>query len=302
MINVENLTKQYGTLTAVNAVNFSVKKGAFFALLGPNGAGKSTTIEMLSTLKEATNGTITIDGHDVEKEPDAVRKAIGVVFQYTTLDGDLTVRENLKLRGRFYYKNERDLEKRIDSLKEHIGIEPFIDQKFKTLSGGQKRRVDVARALLHKPRLLLLDEPTTGLDPQAREALWNLILKLKEEDGLTILLTTHYMQEVIDCDHVIILDEGDIVAEDSAEALRDAHAHDTLRIMAKDGSLLKELNNDNIAYTMVQNTVHIPLETPFSALPLIETYKPFIQSFEVVKGDMDDVFLNLTGKRLGEDT
>ncbi len=300
MINVKNLTKKYGPLTAVNAVEFNVKKGAFFALLGPNGAGKSTTIEMLSTLKEPTTGTIEINGHDVEKDPDAVRKAIGVVFQYSTLDGDLSVRENLKLRGRFYYKSEATLDKRIDELKEHIGFSSFINQKFNTLSGGQKRRVDVARALLHKPRLLLLDEPTTGLDPQAREALWNLILKLKEEDDLTILLTTHYMQEVIDCDHVIILDEGDIIAEDSAEALRNAHAHDTLRIMAKDSALQKRLDKDNIPFTKIQNTIHIPLEDPFSALKLIETYKSHIQSFEVVKGDMDDVFLNLTGKRLGE--
>lgn len=302
MINVENLTKKYGPLTAVNAVNFKVKKGAFFALLGPNGAGKSTTIEMLSTLKEPTSGAIEIDGHDVDGAPDAVRKAIGVVFQYSTLDGDLSVRENLELRGRFYYKNAIDLEKRIDELKEHIGFADFVDQKFKTLSGGQKRRVDVARALLHGPRLLLLDEPTTGLDPQAREALWNLILKLKKEDDLTILLTTHYMQEVIDCDHVIILDEGDIIAEDSAEALRNAYAHDNLRLIAKNDTLLKRLKEDNIAYTQVQSTIHIPLENPFSALPIIEEYKPDIQSFEVVKGDMDDVFLNLTGKRLGENT
>jgi len=300
MINVKNLTKKYGPLTAVNAVEFNVKKGAFFALLGPNGAGKSTTIEMLSTLKEPTTGTMEINGHDVEKDPDAVRKAIGVVFQYSTLDGALSVRENLKLRGRFYYKSEATLDKRIDELKEHIGFSSFINQKFKTLSGGQKRRVDVARSLLHKPRLLLLDEPTTGLDPQARESLWNLILKLKEEDDLTILLTTHYMQEVIDCDHVIILDEGDIIAEDSAEALRNAHAHDTLRIMAKDSALQKRLDKDDVAFTKIQNTIHIPLEDPFSALKLIETYKSYIQSFEVVKGDMDDVFLNLTGKRLGE--
>ncbi len=300
MIKVKNLTKFYGDLKAVDALDFSVKKGAFFALLGPNGAGKSTTIEMLSTLKTPTEGTITIDGSDTEKSPDKVREAIGVVFQYSTLDGDLSVRENLMMRGAFYYKNKLALETRIDHLKAHIGFESFIDQRFKTLSGGQKRRVDVARALLHKPRLLLLDEPTTGLDPQAREALWTLILKLKAEDDLTILLTTHYMQEVIDCDHVIILDEGVIVAEDSAEALRDQYAHDTLRIMSNNQGLKERLKEDSVSHHMVQNTIHIPLKNPFEGLEYIQTYKPHIKNFEIVKGDMDDVFLNLTGKRLGD--
>jgi ABC-type multidrug transport system ATPase subunit len=302
MINVKNLTKYYGDLKAIDTLEFSVKKGAFFALLGPNGAGKSTTIEILSTLKEASSGDITIDGFDVFKEADQVRKAIGVVFQYSTLDDDLSVKENLMLRGAYYFQSQTALEKRIEILKNHIGIEAILNQKFKTLSGGQKRRVDVARALLHKPRLLLLDEPTTGLDPQARETLWTLILKLKREDDLTILLTTHYMQEVIDCDHVIILDEGKIIAENSAEALREAYAHDTLRIMSEGDALKKRLSKDKVDFSMVQNTIHIPLEDPFEGLSYIETYKPLINSFEIVKGDMDDVFLHLTGKRLGKNT
>ncbi|MFW6299173.1 MAG: ABC transporter ATP-binding protein, partial [Bacillota bacterium] len=234
MIKVEGLTKDYGSLRAVNAIDFNVKEEAFFALLGPNGAGKSTTIEMLSTLKTPTSGSVTINGYTLGKDDDAIRKSIGVVFQYSTLDGDLTVRENLRFRGQFYYRDAAALEARIDALKEELGFESYINTPFKALSGGQKRRIDVARALLHEPKLLLLDEPTTGLDPQARESLWTLILKIKNRSKMTILLTTHYMQEVIDCDHVIILNEGTIVAEDSAEALRIAHAHDTLKIVPKD--------------------------------------------------------------------
>ncbi|MFW6298103.1 MAG: ABC transporter ATP-binding protein [Bacillota bacterium] len=299
MIKVEGLTKDYGSLRAVNAIGFTVKEEAFFALLGPNGAGKSTTIEMLSTLKTPTSGDVTINGHTLGKDDDAIRKSIGVVFQYSTMDEDLTVRENLRLRGRFYTRDHAALEARIDRLKETLGFESFIDTPFKTLSGGQKRRIDVARALLHEPRLLLLDEPTTGLDPQARESLWRLIMKIKDESKMTILLTTHYMQEVLDCDHVIILNEGRIVAEDSAEALRIAHAHDTLKVIAKDARFKARLEKDGVSYTNVQNTIHIPIKTPFEALPLVRKYEDLIKTFEIVKGDMDDVFLNLTGRHLG---
>lgn len=299
MINVKGLTKDYGTLRAVNAIDFQVKEEAFFALLGPNGAGKSTTVEMLSTLKEPTAGTVEVAGHTLGHDDDAIRKSIGVVFQYSTLDDDLTVRENLLARGRFYYKDKAALEARVETLKEELGFEKHIDTPFKALSGGLKRRIDVARALLHEPRLLLLDEPTTGLDPQAREALWALILKLKNRSRMTILLTTHYMQEVLDCDHVIILNEGAIIAEDSAEALRIAHAHDTLKVIAKSPDLKEALERDGVEHSIVQNTIHIPLDEPFEGLRHIEKYKGSIRTFEIVKGDMDDVFLNLTGRRLG---
>ncbi len=301
MIAVQGLTKDYGSLRAVDKIDFNVKEEAFFALLGPNGAGKSTTIEMLSTLKTPTSGSVKINGHTLGRDDDAIRKSIGAVFQYSTLDGDLTVRENLRLRGRFYYKDKEALEKRIETLKDEIGFASYIDTRIKHLSGGQKRRADVARALLHDPKMLLLDEPTTGLDPQARESLWKLILRLKAKTKMTILLTTHYMQEVVDCDHVIILNEGRIVAEDSAEALRIEYAHDTLKVVPQSDAFVSSLKHDGITYSMVQNTVHIPIEDPFSGLGLVESYKSSIKTFEIVKGDMDDVFLNLTGRRLGGD-
>ena len=301
MINVKGLTKDYGTLRAVDSIDFHVKDEAFFALLGPNGAGKSTTIEMLSTLKEPTRGTVEVAGYTLGSEDDAIRKSIGVVFQYSTLDGDLTVQENLLSRGRFYYKDMSALKTRIESLKSELGFESFMDTPFKDLSGGLKRRIDVARALLHEPRLLLLDEPTTGLDPQAREAFWDLVLSLKNRSKMTILLTTHYMQEVVDCDHVIILNEGHIVAEDSAEALRIAYAHDTLKIIPKSEDLKDTLKQDDVAHSVIQSTIHIPLDEPFEGLGIIDKYKESIKTFEIVKGDMDDVFLNLTGRRLGGD-
>ncbi|MFW5892907.1 MAG: ABC transporter ATP-binding protein [Bacillota bacterium] len=299
MIQVEGLTKDYGSLRAVNAIDFNVKEEAFFALLGPNGAGKSTTIEMLSTLKTPTSGSVTINGYTLGKDDDAIRKSIGVVFQYSTLDPNLTVRENLRFRGRFYYQDKTALDARIEALKDETGFASYIDTPFKKLSGGQKRRVDVARALLHEPKLLLLDEPTTGLDPQAREALWDLILKIKAQSKMTILLTTHYMQEVIDCDHVIILNEGDIIAEDSAEALRIAYAHDTLKIVPGKPGFAETLKKDTVTFSSVQNTIHIPIEDPFKALSIVHKYKDAIKTFEIVKGDMDDVFLSLTGRHLG---
>ncbi|MFW5914110.1 MAG: ABC transporter ATP-binding protein [Bacillota bacterium] len=299
MIQVDQLTKDYGSLRAVDAIQFHVKEEAFFALLGPNGAGKSTTIEMLSTLKTPTAGNVRINGHTLGQSDDAIRKSIGVVFQYSTLDGDLTVRENLRFRGRFYYQDKTVLDARIGVLKDEIGFASYIDTPFKKLSGGQKRRVDVARALLHEPKLLLLDEPTTGLDPQAREALWDLILKIKAQSKMTILLTTHYMQEVVDCDHVIILNEGTIIAEDSAEALRIAHAHDTLKVVPKKPDFSETLKKDGVTFSSVQNTIHIPIDDPFKALPIVHKYKDAIKTFEIVKGDMDDVFLNLTGRPLG---
>lgn len=297
MITVNNLSKHYDTVHAVKGISFSVKENAFFALLGPNGAGKSTTIEMLATLLQKDDGDVTINGYTLDQDDDAIRQSIGVVFQYTTLDPLLTVYENLNIRRAFYHMDKPTFEKTIKDLDKLIHFDQFLHQPFHTLSGGQKRKADIARALLHNPTLLMLDEPTTGLDPKSRKDIWNLILTLKEQNNMTILLTTHYMEEVLDADHVIILHHGMIKAEDSADNLRKNYADDTLKIFPKDG-LIEALNKANITYHHRAAIIHIPLKDPFEGITLVNQYKAHIASFEIVKANMDDVFLNITGDAL----
>ncbi|MFW5841688.1 MAG: ABC transporter ATP-binding protein [Bacillota bacterium] len=303
MISVTNLSKHYGTIHAVKHISFQVKENAFFALLGPNGAGKSTTIEMLATLLQKDEGDVIINGHTLDQDDDAIRRSIGVVFQYTTLDPLLTVYENLNIRRAFYNMDKPTFETTIKYLDSLIHFNSFLHQPFNTLSGGQKRKADIARALLHNPTLLMLDEPTTGLDPKSRKDIWNLILTLKDQNNMTILLTTHYMEEVLDADHVIILHNGTIKAEDSADNLRKNYADDTLKIFPKAG-LIKALKKDNIPYHQKAALIHIPLKNPFEGINLVKQYEAYIASFEIVKANMDDVFLNITGDALegGETT
>ncbi len=299
IIDVKNLSKSYGDVEAVKNISFSVKENVFFALLGPNGAGKSTTIEILSTLLSKDQGTVKINGHELDHDDDAIRKNLGVVFQYNTLDKELTVMENLALRAALYKMDKKTFKARIDALDKLIQFKSYADQRTKNLSGGQRRKADIAKALLHSPRILMLDEPTTGLDPKSRKGLWELILKLKEETSMTILLTTHYMEEVLDADHVIILHEGVIRAEDSAEQLRIQYAKDTLKVVPK-APLLKKLKSDKVPFRTVNQTVHIDIKDPFEGIKLVESYRQDIETFEIVKASMDDVFLNITGERLEE--
>lgn len=295
MIEVSNFHKRYGDLEAVKGISFKVKEGAFFALLGPNGAGKSTTIETLATLKSLDEGTMNINGFTVGQDDEAIRQSIGLVFQYSVLDKDLTGRENLFLRGRFYGLEREVLHARLKSLETVIGLTDFLDQRVKTLSGGQRRKLDIARALIHSPKLLMLDEPTTGLDPKSRQDIWRLILTLKEETNMTLLLTTHYMEEVKDADHVIIMHQGKIVAEDTADQLRLTYASDTLKLYPKAG-LEKALKRQNIVYTKHNDTVNIAVEDAFKGHDLVTAFKDQIASYELTKASLDDVFLNLTGE------
>jgi len=299
MIKVQNYDKYYGDLHAVKNISFEVQEGSFFALLGPNGAGKSTTIETIATLLKPTSGEVFVNGYQLGKDDRHIRTHLGVVFQYSVLDRDLTVYENLKIRSTFYDMDHHAFKKRLDHLNQVMELDGILDQKIKTLSGGQKRKADIARALLHDPKLLMLDEPTTGLDPKSRKAIWALILKLKQRSDMTILLTTHYMEEVIDADHVIILHEGKIVAEDTAEQLRINHAHDTLKIYPKTGCL-KKLKDLNIPFTQSNTSIKIELSNAFEGLDIINQMKPYIESFEIIKASMDDVFLNITGEVLEE--
>lgn len=297
MIKVENLTKYYGDFQAVKGISFNVKEGAFFALLGPNGAGKSTTIETIATLLNPTSGQVMINGFELGKDDASIRKAIGIVFQYSVLDKDLTVEENLVLRGQFYGMNKAQVKTRIESLDQVMDLAPILTQPIKTLSGGQKRKADIARALMHEPRLLMLDEPTTGLDPNSRKNIWDLILTIKAQTKMTILLTTHYMEEVSDADHVIIMHEGNIVAEDTAENLRVSHAKDTLKVYAKK-DLSQTFKTKHITFHKVNKAYHIPLENAFKGIDIINEIKEDVESFEIIKASMDDVFLNITGAHL----
>jgi len=300
MIDIQHLTKDYDSVKALKGVSFSVRKGSFFALLGPNGAGKSTTAEIISTLKKPTSGKVIVDGETLGENDEAIRRKIGIVFQYSVLDNLLTVRENLMLRGALYEPTRENLKKRIETLKDLIGFADYIDQPFKTLSGGQKRKIDVARALLNNPQYLILDEPTTGLDPSTRENIWALINTLRTQNNMTIILTTHYMEEVANCDDIVIIDHGEIIAHDSAENLRKKHAGDTAVLTPKNDKLTKVLKADKIFFKSHKNTLRIPLKSSFEGIDLIEKYRLHIESFEILKGNMDDVFLNITGRKLNQ--
>ncbi len=295
MISVHNFTKRYGDTVAVNNLHFTVKEEAFFALLGPNGAGKSTTIESLSTLKSIDQGTLSINGYTVGQDDAQIRQSIGLVFQYSVLDENLTGEENLMIRGRFYGLKSKELKERLAYLETTLGFGSFKTQRVRTLSGGQRRKLDIARALIHRPRLLMLDEPTTGLDPKSRQDIWQLIMKLKQESRMTLLLTTHYMEEAQDADHVIIMHQGNIVAEDTADALRLKHASDTLRLYPKKG-LLKQLKTLGIEHQLNGDIVTVQVPDAFIGHDIVTQCREYLHSFELRKASLDDVFLNLTGE------
>lgn len=205
IIEVKNLVKNYKDVHAVNDISFTVEEGSFFAFLGINGAGKSTTINILCTVLEKTSGNVKIGGYDLDKEKNKIKELIGIVFQGSVLDKQLTVKENLESRASYYGLNKKEIAKRIESLTQTFDLSEILKRKYGTLSGGQRRRVDIARALINRPKLLFLDEPTTGLDPKTRLQVWEIIHNLRKETGLTVFLTTHYMEETVDCDNVVIM-------------------------------------------------------------------------------------------------
>ncbi len=299
-IEVKNLVKKYDDIEAVKDISFTVEKNSFFAFLGPNGAGKSTTINIISTLLSKNDGSVRVLDKEVGKEDDSIRKHIGIVFQNEMLDKLLTVRENLEIRSVFYNLDKQTLNQRIDKINSLLEIKPFLNQRYGLLSGGQKRKADIARALLHWPEILILDEPTTGLDPKSRKDIWELINQLRTKENITIFLTTHYMEEVKDSDKVVIIDDGKIIAEGSSEELRMKYSYDRLKIIPKNG-LHNLLEKDSVNYTLINNTIQIKLDTAFEGLPLVETYKDHIEDFEILRGDMDDVFVNITGRKLGDE-
>lgn len=294
MIEVIHLSKSFGNLEAVKDISFSVKKGQFFAFLGVNGAGKSTTISMITSELVPTRGKVMIDGRNVQEESMNIKKMIGVVFQDTVLDQDLTAYENLQCRAALYGIMGKTFMKRFNELVDIFDMGDFMDRPLKHLSGGQRRRIDIARALIHRPQLLILDEPTTGLDPGTRKMIWANIEKLRQEEGLTVFLTTHYMEKADQASYVVIIDHGRIAAKGTPHELKNCYAQDTLYLYDVSEDDVRKLHR---AYQAIDHGYAIRLNDVQEATKLILRYPQLFIDYEIIKGDMDNVFLNVTGKK-----
>lgn len=296
IIEIERLSKHFDHVVAVDNISFSVMQGEFFAFLGTNGAGKSTTINMICTLLKKTSGTIRVDGFDTEKDAAAVRRCLGVVFQNNVLDDLLTVSDNLKTRARFQGLHGNRLSSRLDEIRTAFELTDIWKRPFGKLSGGQKRKCEIARAILCEPKVLILDEPTTGLDPQTRTLIWDLIRKMQVQREMTVFLTTHYMEEAAAADHVVILEKGNICAQGTPDTLKSQYGKDTLRLRFADtADGLRKLKA--MGYQPKQNAdcIIIPVRDCQEALKIINGLDNFID-FELIKGSMDDVFLAATGR------
>ena len=302
-IEVTGLTKRYRALTAVDELTFEVEDGAVFAFLGTNGAGKSTTIGCLTTTLDFDGGNARVAGHDVRTDGEGVRRAIGVVFQNSLLDPELTVHENLALRATFAGLDSAAARRRIATLSELIELGDFEDRRYGLLSGGQKRRVDIARALLHEPRILFLDEPTAGLDPASRAVVWRTVQELRRSSGLTVFLTTHYMEETEEADRVCIIDRGRIIADGTPNELRAAHSRSILTVTTDDPLELARISHAHgvVAEAPTAGEPGAPgvvvLAVPDSttARLILAEHGAAVVDFEFRHGRMDDVFLALTG-------
>jgi multidrug/hemolysin transport system ATP-binding protein len=301
MIEVKDLRKSYGDVQAVKGIGFYVERGKLFAFLGPNGAGKSTTIDMICTFLRPDAGTVIVDGKILGQEDDAIRSIIGAVFQDGVLDPLLTVGENLRIRGSFYGIRGRELETAVRRAAEVTGITDLMKRPYGKLSGGQRRRCDIARALINTPRVLFLDEPTTGLDPQTRKNVWETIQTLQRETDMTIFLTTHYMEEAAEADYVVVIDHGEIAARGTPAELKAQYARDTLRLVCGEMDGAKGvLDGLGRAYTQTADQLIVPVESTFDALPIVAAAQPYLTGFEVLMGTMDDAFIGITGKGIRE--
>lgn len=302
IIEVENFTKRYGDFTAVNDISFNVEEGSIFAFLGPNGAGKSTTINTLCTIFEKTSGTLLIDGKDVTTQKSEVRGAIGVVFQDSTLDSKMTIDENLKMHCVFYNVPKREVEERIQFVLNLVDLLGERKKLVGALSGGMKRRVEIARGLIHYPKVLFLDEPTTGLDPQTRAHIWEYILKLQKERNITIFLTTHYMEEAEICNKIAIIDGGNIVAHDTPYALKKKYTKDTAYITTKNEPELEQLLRQyEMNYVKKDGYYKVDAENINLLLKVLSVQKEAITDIEIKKGTFNDVFLEITGRKIREE-
>ena len=291
-VSVRDLRKSYDDFEAVKGIGFEVKEGSFFAFLGPNGAGKSTTISILCSLLDYNSGTVEVFG----KDPTEARTEIGVVFQDHMLDDKLTVRENVALRGSMYGLKGQALEDAVNKVLALTDSNEFADRRYGQLSGGQKRRADIARALVHDPKMIILDEPTAGLDPQSRTMLWRTVFNLNRETGLTVFLTTHYMEEASDADDIVIIDHGEIVAQGTSDELKERYCTDYIRAIPKDQeSFINKLSFENIRFTLDKGVFTIPVKDTIRSIGLLNKFRDDLESFEVRKGTLDEAFIKITG-------
>lgn len=295
LIEIEHLHKHFGSLHAVNDLSFRVKKGELFAFLGVNGAGKSTTINIMCGQLTKDSGSVRICDTDIDSDPDKIKRSLGVVFQNSVLDKDLSVRDNLESRAALYGISGKAFTEKLAGLSAMLDFSDILRRPVGKLSGGQRRRIDIARALLHDPEILILDEPTTGLDPQTRALLWEVVERLRKENGLTVFLTTHYMEEVADADYVIILDRGQIAAEGSPLTLKNSYTGDFITLYTDDEESVKKLG---APYEKIRDAYRISVPDTAAATALITAFPAIFTDYEITKGKMDDVFLAVTGKKL----
>lgn len=295
MIQISHLSKTFKEVKAVSNLSFSVRKGELFAFLGENGAGKSTTISILCGQLSKDNGHIEINGTDLDENIDQIKRDLGVVFQNSVLDKALNVKDNLKSRAALYGIYGDAFEKRLKELAIALDFMDLLKRPIGKLSGGQRRKIDIARALLHEPKILILDEPTTGLDPQTRQTLWKFITNLRENNQLTVLLTTHYMEEAAEADYVVILEHGQIVAKGTPLQLKNQYTGDSITLYHISEEQVKLLG---IPYQAVRDGYRLVVKDTKQATDLIIQYPQLFADYEIIKGKMDDVFLAVTGKTL----
>ena len=298
-VEVKQLKKHFGEVKAVDDISFQVEKGELFGFLGVNGAGKTTTINMLCTLYPNTGGSASICGYEIGKEDKMIREKIGVVYQGNCLDDKLTVKENLMIRGSLYEKNTKKIKDQMNNVCEILSLEDVVGRQYAKLSGGQKRRCEIARALMHAPELLFLDEPTTGLDPATRQNVWKSLAQLRKELNMTLFLTTHYMEEAARASHIAVIDGGKIKEFGTPFSLKDQYASDKLRLVPNDATAcMNYLGAHNISFKQKEEYLAVDLKTTMDSLSILKGLESYISGFEVVQGSMDDVFLNVTGKVL----
>lgn len=297
IIEVRQLQKSYNDVKAVNGIDFYVEEGELFAFLGLNGAGKSTTIDMLCTFLKLDRGSIKINNYEVGKDDEKIKSLVGVVFQESVLDELLTVKENLITRSKLYNMSKDEFNKNLEEIADITGIREIINRQYRKLSGGQRRRVDIARALINKPKILFLDEPTTGLDPKTRKNVWDMIRTLQKDNNMTVFLTTHYMEEASKADYIVVMDKGVIAAKGTTDELKEKYAKDKMIIYFDDEKsdfIENYLKENNYEFFIQNNNITIEINTTLESIKIIDDCRIYINSFEVIKGSMDDVFLNIT--------
>lgn len=300
IVEINNLRKSFKDVKAVDDISFRVKEGELFAFLGVNGAGKSTTINIISGILKKDSGSVLVCGEDIDHNLDKIKSSIGIVFQNSVLDKKMNGYDNLKCRAALYGIFGQAFKERLKEITDLLDLKDILKRPINKLSGGQKRRLDIARALIHNPKLLILDEPTTGLDPKTRITVWSVIDKLRREQGLTVFLTTHYMEEATDSDYVVILDNGKIVAEGTPHELKNKYANDYIKFYNNIQEAEEFFTGLGFNSKKERDFLQVQIDSTSQVQSFFEQIPSVFEDFEVLKGNMDNVFLNVTGKDLKE--